>query len=131
MAKSKKQIPAVEQTSEAIEQQLQTIANAVGCDKTMEELATEHPAYSSSKIISEHEATLRDGESFSIDSQWISPVRVAVDAPKPREFTPRDCTLCITSRPPRQQFSRVYAKRGKIRYCKCGYCGNTWSQEGD
>ena len=131
MAKSKKQIPAVEQASEAIEEQLQTIADAVGCTKTMEELAAETTAYSSSKIISEHEATLREGESFSIDSQWISPVRVTIDAPKPREFTPRDCTLCITSRPPRQQFSRVYAKRGKIRYCKCGYCGNTWSQEGD
>ncbi len=65
------------------------------------------------------------------DDHQAEAAQVVEDAPRPREFTPRDCTLCITSRPPRQQFSRVYAKRGKIRYCKCGYCGNTWSQEGD
>jgi hypothetical protein len=131
MAKSKKQIPAVEQLQETTKKQLQVIADAVGCDETLEELASRVTAYSSSKIISEHESILRDGEAFRVDGQMISPVRVTTDAPKAREFTPRDCTLCITSRPPRQQFSRVYAKRGKIRYCKCGYCGNTWSQEGD
>lgn len=48
----------------------------------------------------------------------------------PREFVPRDCTQCTALRPPRQSYSRVYCKRGKIRFCKCGFCGATWSQEG-
>jgi hypothetical protein len=53
-----------------------------------------------------------------------------IDEPKPREFVPRDCSMCAANRPPRTNYSRVYAKHGKVRYCKCGFCGNTWAQEG-
>ena len=49
---------------------------------------------------------------------------------QPREFEARACTLCVGVRPPGKNYSRVYSKHGRVRYCKCGFCGNTWSQEG-
>lgn len=49
---------------------------------------------------------------------------------EPRRFMPRDCTLCVTRRKPGESYVRVYSKHGSIRYCRCGMCGNTWSQEG-
>jgi hypothetical protein len=40
------------------------------------------------------------------------------------------CTACAAllpqARPPRQQKTRVYAKKGAIRYCECLNCRNTW-----
>lgn len=55
--------------------------------------------------------------------------------PKPRatSFVARDCTACTAIRDsdPKakgKSFSRVYATVGRTRYCKCGYCGNTWKQ---
>lgn len=50
---------------------------------------------------------------------------------EPRRFMPRDCTMCVTRRKPGESYSRVYSKHGKIRYCKCDKCGNTWAQEGE
>lgn len=47
----------------------------------------------------------------------------------PRRFVPRACTACTALRPPNTNYSRVYATVGSVRYCKCGYCGETWSQE--
>lgn len=58
-------------------------------------------------------------------------VEDAIDStPAPRRFTPKDCAMCETHRPRGESYSRVYSTQGKIRYCKCGFCGHTWSQEG-
>lgn len=53
-----------------------------------------------------------------------------VERPQPREFEARACTLCVGVRPPGKNYSRVYSKHGRVRYCRCSFCGNTWSQEG-
>lgn len=55
---------------------------------------------------------------------------VTIDPPKAREFEARPCTSCQALRPHGTSYSRVYCTRGRIRYCKCHYCGHTWSQEG-
>lgn len=58
-----------------------------------------------------------------------------IQQPKPRvtSFVARDCTSCTALRDSDEKakgrsFSRVYATVGRTRYCKCGYCGNTWKQ---
>lgn len=48
---------------------------------------------------------------------------------EPREkFVPRPCSDCAAVRPANTSYSRVITTRGRIRYCKCGYCGSTWTQ---
>ena len=41
-----------------------------------------------------------------------------------------ECVMCRqflkAAKPPREQKTRVYAKRGNVRYCVCDNCGNTW-----
>ena len=52
-----------------------------------------------------------------------------VEAPKPRAFEPRACSSCEALRPKASEsYSFVYHTRGSVRYCKCKFCGNTWSQ---
>lgn len=53
-----------------------------------------------------------------------------VETPKAREFEAKPCSSCLEIRPYGKNYSRVYCTRGVIRYCKCDYCGHTWSQEG-
>jgi len=48
--------------------------------------------------------------------------------PKPRAFVARPCTACMAVREPATNYSRVYSTKGRIRYCKCDFCGNTWTQ---
>jgi formate dehydrogenase maturation protein FdhE len=43
-----------------------------------------------------------------------------------RTFTAKPCTLCSALRDPNTNFTRVYATRDRVRYCKCTYCNNTW-----
>ena len=43
-----------------------------------------------------------------------------------RNFTAKPCPACVADRPAGSNFSRVFATRGKVRYCRCGYCGHTW-----
>lgn len=43
-----------------------------------------------------------------------------------RTFVAKPCTLCTALRGPATNFTRVYASRGNVRYCKCHYCNNTW-----
>lgn len=43
-----------------------------------------------------------------------------------RNFTAKPCPACVADRPADSNFSRVFATRGKVRYCRCGYCGHTW-----
>lgn len=53
-----------------------------------------------------------------------------IETPKPRQFEARPCVLCQNYRPHGKNYSRVYCTRGRVRYCKCDFCGNTWAQEG-
>lgn len=48
--------------------------------------------------------------------------------PQPRAFVARPCTACVTRREPNTNYSRVYSKHGRMRYCKCDFCGHTWTQ---
>ena len=43
-----------------------------------------------------------------------------------RTFIAKPCTLCTALRGQDTNFTRVYASRGNVRYCKCHYCNNTW-----
>ena len=49
--------------------------------------------------------------------------------PVPREDEARPCSLCESRRPAGKSYSRVYCTKAQVRYCKCYYCGHTWSQE--
>ena len=49
--------------------------------------------------------------------------------PIPREDEARPCSLCESRRPAGKSYSRVYCTKAQVRYCKCYYCGHTWSQE--
>lgn len=47
-------------------------------------------------------------------------------------FVPRDCSACSSLRgDSKESYSFVYHTAGRIRYCKCRYCGNTWTQAGE
>ena len=100
-------------------------------------------------------ATLNDGEYFETDGVAIDPSQVGVPAdlpdyespsyssarihmqamkeasesPIPREDEARPCTLCASRRPIGKSYSRVYCTKSNARYCKCSYCGHTWTQE--
>lgn len=47
---------------------------------------------------------------------------------KPRAFVPRPCGGCTALRPPNTNYSEVTTTRGSVRYCRCRYCSNTWTQ---
>jgi hypothetical protein len=46
--------------------------------------------------------------------------------PRSRTFTAKPCSVCTALREPDTNFTRVYATRDRVRYCKCTYCNNTW-----
>lgn len=50
----------------------------------------------------------------------------ASDPVKPRRIEPPPCSRCTAIRPEGTNYSLIYAKRGRKRYVKCRYCGNTW-----
>lgn len=43
-----------------------------------------------------------------------------------KTFTAKPCTSCEALRQSGTNYTRVYATRGNVRYCRCHYCGNTW-----
>lgn len=49
---------------------------------------------------------------------------------EPRRYAPPQCSACTAIRPAGKDYTSVYAvKRDTeftIRYCKCGYCNNTF-----
>ncbi len=51
---------------------------------------------------------------------------VLIPVARVRSFTAKPCTNCEELREPGTNFSRVYATRGNVRYCRCDYCGHTW-----
>ncbi len=42
------------------------------------------------------------------------------------------CTACKAllplAKPPREQSTREYARKGRIAYCRCDNCGHTWKK---
>ena len=70
---------------------------------------------------------LLDYESPSFSSARVD-MQATLD-PIPREDEARPCTLCESRRPAGKSYSRVYCTKRQVRYCKCHYCGHTWSQE--
>lgn len=67
-----------------------------------------------------------------LDNRIVETIEPKIEnEPEPRRFMPRDCTQCLTRRKPGESYVRVYSKHGKIRYCRCSLCGNTWAQEGE
>lgn len=57
--------------------------------------------------------------------------------PRVRTFTAKPCTACTALRESdpsvdgTANFTRVFATRGNVRYCRCHYCQNTWKDSGD
>jgi len=52
--------------------------------------------------------------------------RKLLPRPRSRTFTAKPCSVCQALREPDTNYTRVYASRGNVRYCKCTYCNNTW-----
>jgi hypothetical protein len=56
--------------------------------------------------------------------------RVVEPSPRVRSFVAPDCSACTALRKGPESYTRVYATvRGNVgitRYCKCGFCGNTF-----
>jgi hypothetical protein len=78
------------------------------------------------------QVTLQPGERIELDSSVkIEPVEAVavIETPIPREDEARPCTLCESRRPIGKSYSRVYCTKAKVRYCRCSYCGHTWTQE--
>jgi hypothetical protein len=73
-------------------------------------------------------AILNGGEYFEHDGVAIDPSQVTTE-PIPREDEARPCALCESRRPIGTSYSRVYCTKAKVRYCRCSYCGHTWTQE--
>ena len=76
-------------------------------------------------------ADLPDYESPKYSSARIhmEAMKEASEAPIPREDEARPCSLCESRRPIGTSYSRVYCTKTNARYCKCSYCGHTWTQE--
>ncbi len=72
----------------------------------------------------------------SVADDVLIEVTAIVTGEKPRArvrtFIAKPCSLCASVREQDKtinkadNFTRVFATRGNIRYCRCHYCGNTW-----
>lgn len=76
-------------------------------------------------------------EQIPAETRWMgSPQvvddRIASGMPVPRvsSFVPQSCSGCTALRPVETNYSRVMSTQGRIRYCKCTFCGNTWKEHG-
>jgi hypothetical protein len=54
----------------------------------------------------------------------------AMPVPRVSSFVPQPCSCCTALRPADTNYSRVVSTQGRIRYCKCSFCGNTWKDQG-
>lgn len=49
---------------------------------------------------------------------------------KPRRYSPPQCSACTALRQPNVDYTSVYSIRRDgeyiVRYCRCGFCGNTF-----
>lgn len=56
----------------------------------------------------------------------VEKIVVGMAFARSKTFTARPCTSCEALRQSGTNYTRVYATRGNVRYCRCHYCGNTW-----
>jgi len=61
-----------------------------------------------------------------VQEEVVSVVVTQEPRARSRTFTAKPCAACEALREPDTNFTRVFATRGNIRYCRCHYCGNTW-----
>jgi aspartate carbamoyltransferase regulatory subunit len=61
-----------------------------------------------------------------IKEETVSIVVTSEPRARSRTFTAKPCAACAALREPDTNFTRVFATRGNVRYCRCHYCGNTW-----
>lgn len=62
-----------------------------------------------------------------IETRRMDPeTTVLVPVARVRLFTAKPCANCEDLRESGTNFSRVYATRGNVRYCRCDFCGHTW-----
>jgi len=76
-------------------------------------------------------------EPIPTEARWMGSAkvvddRIASSMPVPRvsSFVPQPCSCCTALRPADTNYSRVVSTQGRIRYCKCSFCGNTWKDQG-
>lgn len=52
------------------------------------------------------------------------------EQPAPRRYSPPGCASCVGLRPEGKEYTAVYSIRREaeyvVRYCRCGFCGNTY-----
>ena len=56
----------------------------------------------------------------------IKPNHTEIPKPRITSYVAPPCTACTALRPEGKNYSRVETTRGRVRYCKCKYCGNTF-----
>lgn len=60
------------------------------------------------------------------EEKVLAKVVVGMAFARSRTFTAKPCTNCAALREQDTNFTRVYATRGDVRYCRCHFCGSTW-----
>lgn len=60
------------------------------------------------------------------EEKVLAKVVVGMAFARSRTFTAKPCTSCAALREQDTNFTRVYATRGDVRYCRCHFCGSTW-----
>jgi hypothetical protein len=72
-------------------------------------------------------------EQIPTEARWMGSEKVIDDrlvstkpVPRVRTFSAKPCTSCEALREVGTNFTRVFATRGNVRYCRCHFCGNTW-----
>ena len=76
-------------------------------------------------------------EQVQTEARWMGATKVvddrissALPVPRVSSFVPQPCSCCTALRPVDTNYSRVVSTQGRIRYCKCSFCGNTWKDQG-
>jgi len=76
-------------------------------------------------------------EQVQTETRWMGATKVvddrissALPVPRVSSFVPQPCSCCTALRPVDTNYSRVVSTQGRIRYCKCSFCGNTWKDQG-
>ena len=58
---------------------------------------------------------------------------IHAELPEPKRYTPPNCSMCTAMRPkPEESYVTVTSTQRQdgfiFRYCKCGFCGNTFKE---
>lgn len=76
-------------------------------------------------------------EPIPTEARWMGSAKVvddritsAMPVPRVSSFVAQPCSCCTALRPADTNYSRVVSTQGRIRYCKCTFCGNTWKEQG-